>query len=91
MAAARACSDIWRGSLFSRGFIYNQGLKPCTRGHWGTARAAASGWGLGGQQLGPGLTVQSSGLESCAGRWAVKDVAGCGPGEFSGTPELPPD
>lgn len=94
MAAARAGSDIWRGSLFSGGFIYNQDLKPCTRGNWGPARAAAGGWGLGdlgGQQLGLGLTVQSSGLKSCAGRWTVKDVAGCGPGEFSGTPELPLD
>ena len=50
MAAARAGSDIWRGSLFSRGFIYNQGLKPCTE---------ATGELLG-QQLAAGASAASS-------------------------------
>lgn len=61
------------GSLFSGGFIYNQDLKPCTRGDWGPARAAAGGWGLGGQQL------RTDRAEPRAEKlcWSM-DCAGCG-------------
>lgn len=86
VAAARSRQgDVWRGNLFSGGFIYNQDLKSWIRGDWGSPGAAAGGRGLRGHQLGLGLAVWSSGLERLCWLMGCEVVAGCGPGDSLGS------
>ena len=89
VAARSRQSDIWRGNLFSGGFIYNQHLKSWTRGDWGSPGAAAGGRGLGGHPLGLGLAVWSSGLEGLCWLMGCEVVAGCGPGDSLGPRNCP--